>query len=241
MIRKIVAGIFILVFFTGISPCFSFPFSEGETLLYTIKLIGIPAGNQVLKVEETIKEKEGSLYFLTSKVESSGIVSVFFQLKDEVESYVDTETLYPQLVRINIKENSRREKIEVKIRKDKDKIRAFIWDKVRDKKWVRELSSPPLDILSLVYWIRAQNLKVGKKFEVLLLDTPGSFKNIKFEVSREDKAYTYLGVFPAFVCEQKGVKNGISVWFSQDKRHLPLYIQVNTPFGYLTAILQKLN
>jgi len=153
----------------------------------------------------------------------------------------DSETFYPRFVRIKIKENSRREEIEAKIKENRENIKAFLWDKRRGKKWEEELSSSPLDILSLVYWIRAQKLEVGKKFEVLLLDIPGKFEPINFEVVREDKAYTYLGVFPALVCEQKNVKGRIRVWFSRDERHLPLYIQVDTSLGYLTAILRKVD
>ena len=238
MIRK-TAGIFIGVFFLLNSLSFAHPFRPGEKLSYTIKLIGIPAGSQVLQVKEIVEDGTGPLYLLTSKVKSSGVVSFFFHLEDEIESYVDAKTLFPRFVRIKIQEDSRRENVEVEIKKE-DKIKAFIWDKKRERKWEKKLSSPPLDMLSLIYWIRAQDLKIGKKYEVLLLDIPGSFKKIQFEISGLDKAYTYLGVFSALVCEQKGVENGIKVWFSQDKRHLPLYIQIATPFGYLKAILREI-
>ena len=240
MIKKIIC-LFFFIFFTGTLSCFAHPFYEGERLSYVIKLMGIPVGTQVLKVEDVIQEGEKSLYLLTSMVKTSGIASIFFDMDDRVESIVDSETFYPRFVRIKIKENSRREEIEAKIKENRENIKAFLWDKRRGKKWEEELSSSPLDILSLVYWIRAQKLEVGKKFEVLLLDIPGKFEPINFEVVREDKAYTYLGVFPALVCEQKNVKGRIRVWFSRDERHLPLYIQVDTSLGYLTAILRKVD
>jgi len=240
---KKLLGILILalLFLLNPLPCFAHPFKVGEELHYIIKLIGIPAGSQVLKVEEVVEDEGDSLYALSSEVESFGVVSLFFQMEDKIKSYVDTETLYPRLVKINIRENSRIETMEVRIENEDSKIKAIIWNKKEEKKWTKELSIPPLDILSLIYWIRTQDLEVGRKFEVLLLDTPGNFKSVEFEVSGVDKAYTYLGVFPAFICQQIGVKNGIKVWFSKDERHLPLYIQINTPLGFLTAILQEVN
>ncbi|MBE0478365.1 DUF3108 domain-containing protein [Candidatus Aerophobetes bacterium] len=229
--------IFTVVFLLANSPSLAHPFRVGEKLSYTIKLMGIPAGEQILEIKDIIEEDTRSLYVLSSTVRSTGIVSLFFQMEDKIESHVDVKTLYPRFVRIKIKENSRVEDIEVKI-EEGDSIKATLYDKKREREWIEKIASTPLDILSLVYWIRNQELEVGKKFDVLLLDIPGSFKEIQFEVSGVEKAYTYLGTFPAFVCKQLETDNPIRVWISQDERRLPLYIQVTTSFGLLTAILR---
>lgn len=239
MMRKIL-GIFAIVFFLLNSSSLAHPFKAGEKLCYTIKIVGIPAGSQVLEVQKVTGSEQNPLYVLSSRIKSSGVISFLFQMEDKIKSYVDVETLYPRLVKINIQENSRVENMEVKIENEDSKIEATVWDKKRKRKWTEQLSSPPLDMLSVIYWIRAQELKIGKKFEVLLLDTPGSFKNVQFEISGTEKAYTYLGVFPAFICQQTGTKGKIKIWLSKDERHLPLYIQISTPLGFLTAILQDM-
>lgn len=237
--RKILT-IFVPIFFLlAPSVCFAHPFEAGEELRYIIKLVGIPVGRQILQVKRAAKTNQGPLYVLSSEVESSGVGALFFPMKDKIKSYVNMRTLYPRLVKIDIQEGSRVENIEVRIDNENGSIKAFIRDKNRERKWIKQLSSSPLDMLSLIYWIRAQDLEVGKKFEILLLDTPGNFKKIQFEISSIEKAYTYLGIFPAFVCRQTGAEEEIRVWFSKDELHLPLYIQISTPLGFLTAVLQN--
>ena len=241
MLRKLIGILFLVVFLLSF-PSFSLahPFEVGEKLVYTIKLIGIPAGTQVLKVEGIIESENGPLYFLSSKLTTSGIISLFYRMENEIESYVDVETLHSRLVKMRVQENSNVKEMEIVIKKE-DKIKAFFYDRKTNKKWAEQLSSFPLDMLSLIYWGRSQELKIGQKYDVLLLDAAGNFNNVQCEISGVEKAYTYLGVFPAFVCKQTGIKNGVRVWFSQDERRLPLYLQLNTPYGLLTAILQKVD
>jgi len=74
-----------------------------------------------------------------------------------------------------------------------------------------------------------------------LVDSTGEFKKVQFKVTALEKVYTYMGVFSALVCEEMNISNGIKVWFSLDKRRLPLQIQVTTSLGFLTAILKEVS
>lgn len=216
------------------------PFQVGEKLVYTLKLIGFPVGTKILQVSKVTQYKGDSFYLLTSSIKGSEFLSLVYDLEDRVESYADIENLYPRLVRIDLREGSLKRELEIEINWEEDK-EAIIWNKKEGKRRIEELSSPPLDLLSLLYWIRIQNLKIGNQFEVFLVDSTGKFKKVSFQVSALEKVYTYLGVFSAFVCEQINASNPIKVWFSVDQHHLPLQIQVSTSLGFLTAILREIN
>jgi hypothetical protein len=231
--------IFLPVFLALTSFSWAHPFQVGEKLVYTIKLIGLPVGTQTLQVKKII-QSEDPLYLLTSEVKGSELLSLVYHLEDRIESYVDVKTLYPRLIKMNLREGSLEREMEIEINWEENK-KAIIWDKKKDKKRLEELTSPPLDLLSLLYWIRTQNLKIGSEFKILLVDSTTKFKKVHFRVSALEKVYTYKGIFPALVCEEIALSDGIRVWFSLDERHLPLQIQVTTPLGFLTAILKEVS
>ncbi|MBC7188935.1 DUF3108 domain-containing protein [Candidatus Aerophobetes bacterium] len=237
--KKRLFFLFFLIFFLH-SCSIAFSFEKGEKLYYIIKFLGIPAGKQVLEIKEEISNQNRNLYHLSSRITSTGLFSILVNINYKIESYVDKNTLFPEFVRMIFKEDSRALRdIEAKIWQEKSTVKARVLDKIKNRKREKELSCFPLDLLSLIYWLRSQELEVGKKFEILLFDTPGSFKEIQVEVKDVQNAYTYLGVFPAFVCRQVGREVNVEVWFSQDENHIPLYIQTQTSFGGVRAILQK--
>lgn len=244
--RRFISPLLTLLFLLMVSfhSCAQ-PFQAGEKLIYTVKLIGLPIGTQTLQIEETM-ENGNPLYQISWEIEASQLLSLIYYLDDKIKTYIDRETLYPRLIQMQIEEGSRRENLEIKINWDGERKEAIIWDKKRNKRKIKKLSSlsPPLDIVSLIYWIRAQNLSIGDKFEVLLIDSTGEFKEIQFKVSGLEKVYTYMGSLTALLCEQiyssqNQTPKEIKVWFSQDKKHIPVQIKVSTPLGYLTAILRE--
>lgn len=237
--RKIIYVFILIIFVVNVttSTCFSYPFEVGEKLVYTLKLVGFPIGTQVMHVEGVNREDSKPLYVFSSIIQGSDFFSLFYKLDDRIKSYVDMEKLYSRKVIMRIREGSRREDIKVKINQNE----TTVWNISTGEKWMQKTPSYPLDVLSLIYWIRAQDLQIGKKFKISLLDSTGKFKDVEFEVCKVDKVYTYLGVFPSILCQQTDTMDGIKVWFSQNKERFPLQIQVSTPLGFLTAILKKIN
>jgi len=190
-------------------------------------------------VKETVLNDE-PLYVLSCTVKASELLSVIYTLDDRIESYVDKKTLYPRLVKMEIKEGSRRENLEITIKERGDIKEAIVWDKKEGEKKTQKVSPPYLDIVSLIYWIRVQKLKIGNEFGIFLVDSTGDFKKVHFRISASEKVYTYRGVIFAFLCEQTSPSNKIKVWISQDTKRIPVQIQVNTSLGYLTAILREI-
>jgi len=226
-----------LFFFLLISlPGISHSFKVGEKLVYNVKLLGFPIAEQELEVKNITEVNGYPTYLFISHTTGSNFFSLFLNLEDRIESFADLKTLYPRMIKINIHEGSRQETVNILI--DLENKLATFKNLKKNKEWEREISYPFLDIISLVYWLRDQQLIVGKVFTILLADTCG-LKKVKIEVIGTEKVYTYRGVYNALVCKEITDGTGIKMWFSTDDRCLPLQIQISTPLGFLIAILRE--
>jgi len=174
-------------------------------------------------------------YVFTSYTKGSNFLSLFFNLEDRIESFVDLKTLYPRIVKMDIQEGSRQEKIDILI--DLENKIAKFKNLKKNKEWEKKISYPFLDLISLVYWLREQQLTAGKVFSIFLADSHG-FKKVKIKVTGTEKVYTYRGSYNALVCKEITEGTGIKMWFSTGDRCLPLQIQISTSLGLLIAILK---
>lgn len=210
------------------------PFKVGEKLTYTVKLSILRVGKQVLEVKKTVQINGQLTYHLYSSAKTSGLTGFFLPHDYRLESFVDVDTLYPCQIKSYAQEgNSRSKDIIVKI--DQKKGIASMEDRAIEKKWERKLSTTTLDMTSLIYWLRNQELKVGQIFSFLLLEDI-SLRPIKIEVVKKEKVRNHL----AFLCSEVG-SDEIKIWFSADKNRLPLKIETGIATGVvLTSYLIKI-
>ena len=209
------------------------PFKIGEKLTYTVKLSLFPVGVQILEVKEITQINGQLTYHLSSTVETSGGADLLYSYNYRLESFVDVDTLYPYQVRSYAQQEDSPTK-EIIVQIDQKKGVASMENRAIEKKWERKLSTTTLDITSLIYWLRNQELKVGQIFSFLLLED-ANLRPIKIEVVKKEKVGNNL----AFLCSEVG-SDKIKVWFSADKNRLPLRIQTDTTVGTLTSKLVKI-
>jgi len=209
------------------------PFKIGEKLTYTVKLFLFSVGEQILEVKEITQINGQLTYHLCSRVETSGWADLLFSYNHKLESFVDVDTLYPCQIRSYAQEEDSPPK-EIIVQIDQKKGVASIENRATEKKWERKLSTTTLDITSLIYWLRNQELKVGQIFSFLLLEDT-SLRPIKIEVVKKEKVGNDL----AFLCSEVG-SGKIKIWFSADKNRLPLRIETDITVGTLTSKLVKI-
>ena len=236
-------GILLLfVFFTQNPILQAQPFQPGEKLTYVIKLRGVPVGSQVLEVRDGVRIRGRLTHLLFSSIKSSPFFSFFYYINDELESFVDIDTLYPLRSRIRFQEGKLFRSYEVEI--DMDKMTALFEDKNSKKTWEQEVSFPIFDLVSLIYWLRTQNHRVGETFSVFFIDTGliyGEVKEIKIDVSEEEEEIsTYVGTFSAVRYSQAGEDKKITLWISQEEGNIPVKLQLSTRLGNVTAYLAKI-
>lgn len=209
-----------------------FSLSE-ETLIYRIKYLLFSAGEQVLK----IKEGGGSSpsLVISSRTRSYGLVALFYPLDDRVITRVDKETLEPLEIEMWLKEGRFRDRRRIKV--DRERRICTIEDLGKGKKKEFSFSPPAFDLLSLIYWVRKKNLKVGDWLEISLINRK-KIKKVKVEVTKKEKVETYTGTYEAFLYEA-GDPEGeekIRVWISEKER-IPVKVQVPTEAGMVVGVL----
>ena len=209
------------------------PFKVGEKLTYTVKFSLFPVGEQILEVKEITQINGQLTYHLCSRVETSGWADFLYSYNHRLESFVDVDTLYPYQIKSYAQEEDSPPK-DIIVQIDQKKGVASIENLAIEKKWETKLSTTTLDITSLIYWLRNQELKVGQIFSFLLLEDT-SLRAIKIEVVKKEKIGNYL----AFLCSEVG-SDKIKIWFSADKDHLPVKIETNITIGTLTSKLVKI-
>ncbi|TET28607.1 DUF3108 domain-containing protein, partial [Candidatus Aerophobetes bacterium] len=190
--RGVFFGILLLfVFFTQNPVLQAHPFRPGEKLTYVLKLRGVPVGSQVFEVRDGMRIRGRLTHLLFCSVKSSRFFSFFYYINDELESFADIDTLYSLQSRIRFQEGRHFRNYEVEI--DMDRMTALFEDKNSKKRWEQEVSFPIFDLVSLIYWLRTQNHRVGETFSVFFIDTGliyGEVKEIKIRVGEEEQVST---------------------------------------------------
>ena len=75
-----------------------------------------------------------------------------------------------------------------------------------------------------------------KVFSLFLLED-GNLRGIKIKVIKQEKVKLNKENYLAFLCSEVG-SDKIKIWFSSDKRHLPIKIEVATDIGIITSYLE---
>jgi len=209
------------------------PFKPGEKLTYRVKIFGLPVGEETLEIKDVVSIDGESAYPLFWRVRIVDPFSLLYHFDYTIESFVDVKTLYPWLIRFHFEEGGRIEDREVQL--DQTKGIALIKDWKGEFK--REFSLPAMDTVSLIYWLRAQDLRVGKSFSLSLIEGRNPRK-VEIKVLKKEKVTTYRGDYTAFLCsEVASDKTEVKLWISADERYLPVEFQAETSLGTLTASL----
>lgn len=243
---KWIALIFLLFFPLAIgSPKLKvYPFQVGEKLIYTVKFLGISVGEQTLEVKDIVKINGHFAYHLSWRIRTSGWADLFYPLDDRRESFIDIDTLYPHKITIYYQErgNVLRDWI---VEIDQESGVALI-SKKNEQKETRLLSSPAFDIPSLIYWLRTQKLAVGEVFSFFLLEDSHLEtydekigRKVWVKVVKKEEVRIRNLTYSTFLCSEVD-SDKIKVWFSVDKGHLPVKIEIGTGLGALTAYLIKI-
>ncbi|CAN5740142.1 hypothetical protein BH18ACI4_BH18ACI4_03060 [soil metagenome] len=109
-----------------------------------------------------------------------------------------------------------------------------------------EFTGPIHDILSAIYYLRTQPLKVGKTLELVISDS-GHVYNVPIRVVGKKRMTTVLGRVNTIRLEvelfgPRGmIESGsqFSIWFTEDDRRLPVNARVKNEYGTFDIKLKK--
>jgi len=211
-------------------------FGVGEKLEFKVRWGPIKAGNATMEITETIEFQGKKCFRVVSTAESSKFFSAFFKVRDRVESFIDKEGLYSL-------------HFEKHIREGKYKADKFVDFDQQNHLAVAGKDTIPVppfvqDVLSALYYVRTQQLEVGKS---LFVDNHTDKKNYPLEVKvlRKERVEVDAGTFDCLVVqpilqaagvfEQKG---SLTVWLTDDQKKMPVQMKSKVAIGSIITELK---
>ena len=204
----------------------SFKFRSGEQFRYKIKVFGIHVGYQTMSFKgyRTLNGKR-YLYAIADTRSLPFVEKTYrYKLRDIIEVWMEPDTLLPVLIKKDIHEGGWKNKIRIIM--DQKTQTAIYYDK-RNKKGKRyKLRGPTLDLLSMIYYMRAQ--KPGnRRIKVDYFDEKKGVTGTEIRIRRYKPLRTKYGPKKTFLYSQlRGHK--IQVRLLGNKDRFPISIKVAT-------------
>ena len=217
------------------------PFAPGEKLVFRVIYLAMPAGTATLEVGETSQLEGIPIYHFKATARSSGLFSLFYRVRDRMESFVGIEDLLPLRFEKHLREGPRYKSDEVTIFRRSDNIAETEGEEM-------VVSEDVQDSLSAFYYLRVQPLEVGKS---VFMDVNADEKNYRVEVKvlRKDKVKKWgknvdtIVVQPVIkdvklggILEEKG---NVFIWLSDDEKKIPVFIEAKVAVGQLSFVLLR--
>ena len=224
-------------------------FQSGEQVRYKLyynwNFVWVPAGEVVFSVEDldglTKLKAEGKTY---------KSYEWFFKVNDRYESYVDPNTLLPNISVRDIEEGNftlydrvefNRNTQEAYSKRGKSKSQAVYKDPVPIQSCVH-------DMLSVIYFARNldyQNMAKNEAFPVsVFIDNEVFPLEVKYRGVENKKKIKGLGVYETYLFSPATIAGDVfkegdemKVWVSKDKNRIPLLIESPIAVGSVKAVL----
>ncbi|MFH1335102.1 MAG: DUF3108 domain-containing protein [Candidatus Zixiibacteriota bacterium] len=212
-------------------------FGVGERLEFSVGYGMINAGTAVMEIPDMIKLGGRKCFHIVSTAQSNKFFSVFFKVDDKVESFMDMYGLYSQRYDKHIREG--KFKSDMSMTFDQDKHLALYYNG-RDTFQVPEYVQ---DVLSAFYFVRTQDLQVGKS---IMVDNHTDKKTYPLEVKvlRKEKVKVPAGEFDCVVVEPMlktpGIfeqKGSLTVWLTDDEVKMPVLMKSKVFIGSISTEL----
>ncbi len=219
----------------------AFSFRIPEVLTYDLTWAGIKAGEASLEIRQS-----GDDIYITSIARSVKWVSVFYTVNDIVESRLQRSDREPGIgqpvnYRLNIREGKSRKNKEVIFHRSA--MKAIYLDHLEKERKEFEIPSFILDPLSSFYFLRTQNLEVGKSVYVTVFDSKKVW-NVEVQVLRKERVGVPAGEFNAIVVkplmQSEGIfyrKGEIYIWLTDDEKRVPVMLKTKVKIGSVNALL----
>ncbi|MBD3272085.1 MAG: DUF3108 domain-containing protein [Elusimicrobia bacterium] len=214
-------------------------FVVGEYLLFLLRWGLIRGGFATLEVDRVEQIHDRDAYVIVSKARTNGFFDTFFKVRDVNKSWLDTRGFYSHRFLKDIHEGHYEKKRMMDYFQQEGIVHIY------KKDHTVEVEIPPfvLDVLSALYYTRTQNLTVGND---IVIDVNTGDKNwpLVVKVHRKETVEVPIGTFDCLVVEpmmrDEGIfetKGNITIWMTDDERHVPVLMKTKVLVGSITAEL----
>ena len=227
-------------------PCLhaqDLPFRVPETLTYELAWEGIYAGTSTLSIS-----RDGNGYRIVSTAKSANYISLFYKVRDQIESVTRGNSFASDSYDINSREGWHVKHLGVLFAGDGGRKKTEYIDYLsRSGDKPKEFTTPPgiMDPLSSFFYVRTLPLVVGKPVYATIFDDEKVW-NVKVRVLKKERVQTWAGTFNTIEIEpllkSGGIfrRNGaIYIWVTDDARHMPVMLASKVKVGTIKAVLEK--
>lgn len=210
-------------------------FGIGEKLRFDIGYGFINAGYATIEVVDLIEFNQRPCYQVVSTAHSNKFFSNFYRVEDRVESIIDAIGIFSWRFEKRLREGNYRSD------------RAYEFDQYNHRVVYEgdTMEIPPFvqDALSLLYYARTQELKVG---ESIYIDnfTDGKQYPLEVRILKRETINVKAGRFDCLVVEPLLLSSGVfkhegrlKVWLTDDRLKIPVQMKSRVLVGSITAEL----
>ncbi|MAF92974.1 MAG: DUF3108 domain-containing protein [Bdellovibrionota bacterium] len=228
------------------------PFRVGEEVVMAVEYFGVKAGELSLKVLPFKKVNGRKAYHFRSEVRSNSSFSMIYEVDDWSETFVDYETMLPFNYTVHVDHSNEKKQIRSIFEHAENHVK--VWEKKIDddgkvKKKIYEWEMYPFsqNVISVFFYIRNFQLKVGKTIKFPLTDENNNMI-LEAEVLRKEK----LSIpgdkeVEAFVIKPKVSIEGnfkpvgdIFLWLTADERKQIVQVKSALKIGTLKFVPVRL-
>jgi hypothetical protein len=212
-------------------------FGVNEKFVFEINYGFINAGGASMEVARLIEYNSRPCYQVVTRAYSNNFFSNFFTVDDRVESIVDALGIFSWRFEKNLREGNYRS------------FRRYTFDQRRNlvysDKDTTEVAPYVQDALSVLYYIRTQDLEVGQSVFVDNF-TDGKKYPLEVRVLRRETISVSAGSFDCLVVEpllqSVGVfkhEGKLTVWLTDDRLKMPVLMKSKVLVGSISAELSE--
>jgi hypothetical protein len=221
-------------------PGFDFP---RQTLRYEAEYRFWTAGVATVRLE-----RDGNEEHLSSAADSTGVVALLFRVQDRFNSYFDAQSLCSSRLTKHTEEGSHWR--DTAITFDYKSRQSILQEKNlktgQSKRTENDIPNCVTDVVSGILYVSSLPLQPGATYSFPLNDG-GKTVTIQAHVEGKEQVKTPAGTFETIRVGPEGdysvLKNRgrISIWYSDDARHLPVQMQARMLWGTLTVYLASID
>ena len=215
------------------------PFNFGEKLIYDVSFAGIKAGKAYLEVLVDNENNNSNEIHIRFVAKTSFPFSSIYTIDDQIDTWLDIKSLYTKKILKSINQGNYSKKSETII-----DYENFISITNKD---TTDINGYLYDPYSLFYLLRTKPLILG---ETIKINTFGGKKITPIQIitKSEEVINTIYGSFNCLVVKpfRKGStllknKGDMMIWFSNDKKKLPVQIKIKLQYGSMLLKIKEIN
>jgi hypothetical protein len=216
------------------------PFALGEKINFRVGWGFVNAGTSSLEIADTLRVDGHLCVLIESRARSNDVLGSLYPVRDCISTSMDVEGLFSRGIKKKMREGGYRKDREFRMHPERSEVERY-----NKGEWTetREISGYLQDVLSAFYWVRKQDLEVGKILEVTAFDNFKTYP-LAVKVLKREKIKVPGGRFDCFKIQPMILGEGlfkasgdIFIWLTADDLHLPVKMKSRIFIGSISAVM----